>query len=637
MRRKLLITFLSLLLILLSGCGKKTPILDKKTDLDFLQDDSFDFIDEQELNFAGFEDFEESIKEEKKFKNHDKLISIILTAETAVRDALFEIAQLADLEIEIDPEIDTRIMVKFIDRPLSYVLEKISDAAGIIFDVDSEGIIRFRNDNPYLKNYHIDFLNLERSTTGKINIKSSGDAGGSTSDASISSSYDGKMWEEIKENIEYIIKNSKKIPKKSKLKSLNQSDDIFESNGKDSPSGKSDEEEVKTDKEDDEDENKLTINYQAGLITIVTTHKTHKNIEKYINQLRQTYSLQVMIEAKIVEVNLKESYALGIDWSIYENPNWMTAKYFDQQTATAATSGSAAATTSATSSATDPNVNKGIDAARGMNMKDKTMPIAGLGAKNTFKAIAPGVSGAENLLLKIFPTFGRIKIDTAINMLNKFGSTKTISSPRVIAMNNQQAVISFVKNHTYFTTKIEENSSGSSSSSGSGDNNRTKYSITSEQKTVPIGVILNILPSINPYKNEIMINVRPTISKITDYTIDPAESYLIASSGGSFTASKIPIVELKEMDSILKIRNGEIIVIGGMHETRKEEEKSRLPGVSKIPIFGGIFKSKSHFYNEIETVIFLRATILNPDHRKLNNRDYDYYNQKQNFINENNW
>lgn len=622
--------------LLLCSCIniKQTEVIPGQQEWPIIEDFEMPFMYDTDLNFIDYVDLDLDFQEDNSFTNSDKIISIILTSETEVRDALFEIAELVDLEIDIDPEISAQIMIKFIDRPLKYVFEQIAKSAGLIFNVNEKGMVSFHEDRPYIKNYHLDFLNLSRSSSGSISISSSGDGGGSNSASSISSQYEGKMWEEIKTNIEYIINServNKKVKKGKKTKKSPSIDEFLAENEQENEPVEID---VGTEKKEKSEESKavennMSINYQTGLITIMVDHATHQSIEKYLQQLRKNYSLQVMIEAKIVEVNLKESYALGIDWSIYENPKWLTPQYFASNSAGGADKSGGDSTIFGEDSV---NFNSAINAARKMTLADG-MPIA-TGLKTAFNSVAAGVdTTANNLLLKIFPTFGKVKIDTAINLLNKFGSTKTISSPRVIAMNNQQAVISFVKNYIYFITKIEE----SDSSNKNGGKNRNTYSISSEQKTIPIGITLNILPSINPETNEIMINVRPTISKIVEYTTDPATSFLIAEKKLDIKASPIPIVELKEMDSLLKVKNGEIIVIGGMHETRSVDAKSRLPGLSKVRLIGNAFKNKSNYSEEFETVIFLKAVILPPENRKVSNHDFGRYNMNISDIKPQNW
>ncbi|OJH31171.1 MAG: secretion system protein [Wolbachia endosymbiont of Armadillidium vulgare] len=187
---------------------------------------------------------------------------------------------------------------------------------------------------------------------------------------------------------------------------------------------------------------------------------------------------------------------------------------------------------------------------------------------------------------------GNSIIDLAINSdlgylvknLNKFGTSKVISSPRVHAINNQQAMISFTKNHIYFTSDIQKD---------------TRNSLITKMNSTPIGVVLIIHPSINIDTNEIFMDIHPTLSRINDYTKDPNIEY-VAQQNKMKLNSNIPIVETREMHSTLKVKSGEVMVIGGLIEHRKDTSSSLHQKSKKL----------ANNSKTVETVIFLKATIV---------------------------
>ncbi|RDD35670.1 Type II secretory pathway, component HofQ [Wolbachia endosymbiont of Cylisticus convexus] len=187
---------------------------------------------------------------------------------------------------------------------------------------------------------------------------------------------------------------------------------------------------------------------------------------------------------------------------------------------------------------------------------------------------------------------GNSIIDLAINSdlgylvknLNKFGTSKVISSPRVHAINNQQAMISFTKNHIYFTSDIQKD---------------TRNSLITKMNSTPIGVVLIIHPSINIDTNEIFMDIHPTLSRINDYTKDPNIEY-VAQQNKMKLNSDIPIVETREMHSTLKVKSGEVMVIGGLIEHRKDTSSSLRQKSKKL----------ANNSKTVETVIFLKATIV---------------------------
>lgn len=177
-------------------------------------------------------------------------------------------------------------------------------------------------------------------------------------------------------------------------------------------------------------------------------------------------------------------------------------------------------------------------------------------------------------------------LDNIVRALSKFGASKVISSPRLHALNNQQAVMSFTQNHVYFTADIRKNT------------NANNFSILSQMNSVPVGIILTIQPSIDIIDKEIFMNVHPILSRVNGYVKDPGTEYVIQ-KGRLNVSSNIPIVEVREIDSMLKIKSGEIMVIGGLIEHRHIRKSARLKKMSKSA-------------KTVETVIFLKATIIPP-------------------------
>ena len=171
-------------------------------------------------------------------------------------------------------------------------------------------------------------------------------------------------------------------------------------------------------------------------------------------------------------------------------------------------------------------------------------------------------------------------------------------------MNNQQAVLTFAENSVYFTLQLDEQNN-----IPSGSTTTDKLTIKSDIRTVPIGVIMTLQPSINLDTNEITMNIRPTLSRITSRIQDPGVA-IIANRLNTNITSEVPIVEVRELDSILRIKSGQVMVIGGLMEERSVNTDVGLPGFQRIPIAGNLFKSKSEAAKTVETVIFIKATII---------------------------
>ncbi len=207
----------------------------------------------------------------------------------------------------------------------------------------------------------------------------------------------------------------------------------------------------------------------------------------------------------------------------------------------------------------------------------------------------------DNSIINLAMSFGASDLGNLVKNLDKFGTSTVISSPRVHAINNQQAMISFTKNHIYFTSDIQK------------DTRNSNQTLITKMNSVPIGVVLIIHPSINIDTSEIFMDIHPTLSRINGYVKDPDIEYVAQQSKMKLN-SDIPIVEIREMNSMLKIKSGEIMVIGGLIEHR-EDKQSLLHQKSK---------RLANNIRTVETVIFLKATIV-PTFGLLDRKDKNLY------------
>ena len=246
----------------------------------------------------------------------------------------------------------------------------------------------------------------------------------------------------------------------------------------------------------------------------------------------------MLIEATIAEVRLSDRYQAGIDWTLVTS---------------------------------DPNTTATQDLLGG-----------NLGQTPFFSFnIAETVNGNPlNVTLKALETFGDVKV---------------LSSPKVMAINNQSALLKVVDNEVYFTTDVE-------AVPGSVNQNAT-VAIDTNVNTVPVGLVMAVTPFID--QNEVVtLNVRPTISRIISFVADPNPA--LADAG---VTSEIPVIQVREIESVLKIENGDTAVIGGLMQDQIEKSTTGVPILSSIPILGSLFRYQDDKYVKSELVIFIRPVV----------------------------
>jgi general secretion pathway protein D len=164
-----------------------------------------------------------------------------------------------------------------------------------------------------------------------------------------------------------------------------------------------------------------------------------------------------------------------------------------------------------------------------------------------------------------------------------------------MAINNQSALLKVVDNEVYFTTDVE-------AVPGSVNQNST-VAIDTNVNTVPVGLVMAVTPFID--ENEVVtLNVRPTISRIIGFVADPNPA--LAEAG---VTSEIPVIQVREIESVLKIENGDTAVIGGLMQDQIDKSMTGIPILSSIPVLGALFRYQDDQYVKSELVIFIRPVV----------------------------
>lgn len=517
-----------------------------------------------------------------------QLVSIAVTDDVPLKDVLLELARLADVDVELDAGISGGIAFTARDKPFNEVIARIADLAGLRYVVKGS-TLRVERDLPYMESYSLDFLNIDRNSSSNISISTnvlsaSGGGGGggggalnSGSSQTITANTQSDFWTALQSGILQILNYQ---PKKRWAKIDDPEAAAKAAAAAAAAAGGAGGDPAAAVAPGMEDcailqqggsraagggvaalsggdcQTFYTINRQAGILTVSATRKQHDSVRRYIEQIKTSASAQVLIEAKIVEITLDEQYESGIKWSAVT---------------------------------------------RSMGLDGNFNSVDTLNSKEVFTATLPT------------RTIAGVDMDEIIQLIQRFGTTRTLSSPRLHAINNQQAVLTFAKNYVYFDIKAQQQNTAAN-----GVNNNL-LTVDSTVKTVPIGIILTLQPSINTDTGEITLVVRPTLSRIAGEVDDPAVTFLssqLSQQGSSGTglptiSNKIPVVEVREMDSILKVKSGEVMVIGGLMQNSASNSDNGLPGVAEVPWIGNLFKAVEKKSATQELIIFIRATLVN--------------------------
>ncbi|MCD6046570.1 MAG: mshL [Gammaproteobacteria bacterium] len=278
----------------------------------------------------------------------------------------------------------------------------------------------------------------------------------------------------------------------------------------------------------------VVVNPASGTVVVKAFPSELREVGEFLDQVQSNMSREVILEVKLLEVQLKDSYSGGIDWTVFGFNQTVNPSNFSDPTGGG-------------SPLTSINIHA-----------------------NNFTSI--------------------------INLLEQQGSVQGIANPRVLTVNNQQAVIR-IGTDQFFVTGITTNVSNNGTNTG----NVTTASVN----LTPFfsGVILDITPQISS-NGEILLHLHPVVSDVEQQT----QTINI----GNPTPMQLPLAKntIREYDSIVRANDGQIVLIGGLTENVLKENLQGTPGLSGMPFVGSLFRATQQSSVKGELVILLKPTIL---------------------------
>ncbi len=306
----------------------------------------------------------------------------------------------------------------------------------------------------------------------------------------------------------------------------------------------------------------VVISPQSGVIVARAMPRELRDIAAYLKATQLSVERQVILEAKIIEVQLSDGYQSGVNWAAFRNGS-----------------------TRATGGVIQPGANLN-------NTQDATL---GNGAVSAVAGSALStVSSAGGTLFGL--AVQGTNFAALITFLETQGAVQVLSSPRISTLNNQQAVLK-VGTDEFFVAGV---SGGTTTPSGGGAIT-TMPNVT--LRPFFSGVVLDVLPQIDRDGN-IMLHIRPSVSQVST-----VNKNINLGVGGQLT---LPLASssASEADSVVRARNGQVVVIGGLMREASSNDRSQVPGVGNAPVVGKLFGSTSRATQKRELVILLKPTVI---------------------------
>jgi MSHA biogenesis protein MshL len=301
----------------------------------------------------------------------------------------------------------------------------------------------------------------------------------------------------------------------------------------------------------------VVVDQHAGLVIVRGMPGELRDVEAYLSSAQENLQRQVILEAKIIEVKLNDSYQSGIDWGALSSNsgNRFGAGIAGIQNG----------------SATLYNSNGAFDATQALTSTN------GAAFSNMF-AIGAG-SDDFAALLRLLSTQGEVQV---------------LSSPRVSTVNNQKAVIK-VGSDEFFVTEVSSTTTSGSTST------LTTPSVT----LTPFfsGIALDVTPQISK-EDQVILHIHPSVSEVNDQTKN-------ITIGGQIQQLPLALSSVRESDSVVKAMSGQVVVIGGLMQNSTSNDDAGVPGVSDVPLLGNFFGQKRKVNIRSELVILLKPVVVN--------------------------
>lgn len=313
------------------------------------------------------------------------------------------------------------------------------------------------------------------------------------------------------------------------------------------------------------DGRQVVISPQSGVVVVRAMSDEMRNIAAYLKATQLSVDRQVILEAKILEVELNDEFQSGINWasfaSLKSSPNSRTSLGF---------------------------------VSPGTNLSTTTVTATDTGITATAGTALGATANAAGSLFGL--AFQTANFSALLSFLESQGNVHVLSSPRIATLNNQKAVLKVGKDE-FFVTKLST-TPGTTSTSGN-----TAPTVSVDVQPFFSGVALDVTPQIDDSGN-IILHVHPSVNNVT--TIDKTVN---AGSAGTISLPLASSV-VSETDSVVRGQDGRIVAIGGLMRQSNTSDRSQIPGAGDVPLFGGLFRNTKQISQKRELVILIKPTIV---------------------------
>jgi MSHA biogenesis protein MshL len=294
----------------------------------------------------------------------------------------------------------------------------------------------------------------------------------------------------------------------------------------------------------------LILHPESGLVVVGADPSSLHRVEQYLDQIQRRSRRQVQLEARIVEVTLGKDSQVGVDWQ-------------------------RALLSAGTSSGIGTGTNIGATFATGESRNANVDSTQGL-----FRLVVDNQ-----------------RVSAALSALARDGKLQVLSSPRLSTLNNQKAILRVVREEAYFLQNSQITPSG-----GFG---QPIITTTLTPLVVPVGIVLDIQPQVGE-DGTITLAVNPSVSEVAEIRTQNVRD----SAGNILASANLPVVDRRDLDTVVRMKNGETLVLAGIIKAKENNEDRGIPFLRKIPFLGALFTKREKSKIHTELAIFITPTLV---------------------------
>jgi MSHA type pilus biogenesis protein MshL len=502
----------------------------------------------------------------------------VVVSDVPVRELLLALARDTRQNIDIHPGLTGRVTLNAINETLPAILERVGRQVDMRVRTEGSTII-VQPDTPFFRVYRVNYVNMQRDTTATIGASGQiggqqGGAGGATggggaggtagaagaggavnaSATLVRTTSQTNFWETLRDNVRSILTSSRaqtqtaedraqraEQTRQLREERLAQAEAVSRAGAASTTlfntvfGQSATQQSIPNDVRDS-----VVINPLAGTVNVLATERQHQLVQQYLDGVTSAVSRQVLIEATIAEVLLNDTYQAGVDWS----------------------------------------------------------RLRGFGGFSIQQQLIGSNLGAPPLV-SIGYTSDSGNVVSAIKLLQQFGNTQVLSSPKIMALNNQTSILRVTDNFVYFQVEAQQGAV-----TAGGTIQPTVFNTTAQ--TVPVGVVLAVTPQIND-SGQVTLTVRPTITRVTGTVADPNPSLR---QGVAPIQNLVPVIQTRELESVLQVLSGQTVILGGLMQDDVSRNRDGVPWLSRQPGVGDLFSFRNERATKTELVIFIRPTVV---------------------------